>query len=76
MIKKTLTLEDYKKCLFSEEKLMRDMNIFRTKYHDIYSTTVNKIALSANNDKRIIKPGKIDTLALRLVSSNETIYNE
>ena len=76
VIKKTLTLEDYKKCLFSEEKLMRDMNIFRTKYHDIYSTTVNKIALSANDDKRIIKPDKIDTLALRPVSSNETIYNE
>ena len=76
VIKKSLTFEDYEKCLFSEEKLMRDMNIFRTKYHDVYSTTVNKIALSANDDKRIIKPDKIDTLALRLVSSNETIYNE
>ena len=76
VIKKTLTFEDYKKCLFSEEKFMRDMNIFRTKYHDIYSTTVNKIVLSANDDKRIIKPDKIDTLALRLVSSNEKIYCE
>ena len=28
VIKKTLTLEDYKKCLFSEEKFMRDMNIY------------------------------------------------
>ena len=65
VIKKTLTLEDYKKCLFSEEKFMRDMNIFRTKYHDIYSTTVNKIALSANDDKRLICENKIDTLALR-----------
>ena len=62
---KTLTLEDYKKCLFSEEKFMREMNIFRTKYHDIYSTTVNKVALSANDDKRLICENKIDTLALR-----------
>ena len=54
---------------------MRDMNIFRTKNHDIYSTTVNKVALSADDDKRRIKPDKIDTLALRLVSSNEIIYN-
>ena len=75
VIKNTSTFEDYKKCLFSEEKLMRDMNIFRTKYHDIYSTTVNKIALSANDDKIIIKPDKIDTLALRLDSSNQKKYN-
>ena len=69
VIKKTLTSEDYEKCLFSEKKLMRDMNIFRTKYHDVYSTTVNKIALSANDDKRIIKPNKIDTFALRPVTT-------
>ena len=71
VIKKSLTTEDFKKCLFSEKKLMKDMNIFQTKYHDVYSTTVNKIALSANDDKKIIKPDKIDTLALRLDSSNE-----
>ena len=52
------------------------MNIFRSKYHEVYSATVNKIALSSNDDKRIIKPDEIDTLALRPISSNETIYNE
>ena len=61
VIKKSLTTEDFKKCLFSEKKLMKDMNIFRSKYHDVYSTTVNKIALSPNDGKRIIKPDKIDT---------------
>ena len=76
VIKKTLTLEDYKKCFFSGKKLMRVMNIFPTKYHYVYSTTVNKITFSANDDKRIIKPDKINTLALRLDSSNETIYNK
>ena len=76
VIKNSLASENFNKCLFSEEKLMRDMNIFRTKNHDIYSTTVNKVALSADDDKRIINPDKIDTIALRLVSSNETIYNE
>ena len=76
VIKKSLTLKDYEKCLFSEKKLMKDMNIFRTKYHDVYLRNVNKIALSANDDKRIIKPDKIDTLALRLDSSNGTIYCE
>ena len=65
VIKKTLSFEDYKKCLFSKEKVMRKMNIFRSKNHDIYSTTINKVALSANDDKRLICENKIDTLALR-----------
>ena len=77
VIKITLTLEDYKKCLFSEEKFMRDMNIFRTKYHDIYSPTVNKVALSANDDKRLICPNKINTLALRpILIMKNNITNE
>ena len=67
VIKKSLTFEDYKKCLFSEEKVMREMNMFKTQNHDIYSMTVNKVALSANDDKRIICPNKINTLALRPV---------
>ena len=75
VIKNSITNEHYEKCLFSEEKQMRDMNIFQTKNHDVYSTTVNKVALSADDDKRIIKPNKIDTLGLRLVSSNEIICN-
>ena len=65
VVKKTLSLEDNKKCLFSEEKQMREMNIFRTKNHDVYLTTVNKVALSPNDDKRLICENKIDTLALR-----------
>ena len=65
LTKKSLSFEDYKKCLFSEEKQMREMNIFRTKNHDVYSTTVNKVALSPNDDKRLICENKIDTLPLR-----------
>ena len=42
MIKKSLTFEDYKKCLFSEEKVLKEMNIIRSKNHDIYSMNVNK----------------------------------
>ena len=64
MLKKSLSFEDYKKCLFSEEKLMREMNIFRSQNHDVYSMTVNKVALSSNDDKRIICENKIDTLAV------------
>ena len=65
VIKKSLTFEDYKKCLFSEEKVIKEMNIIRSQNHDIYSMNVNKVALSANDDKRLICPNKIDTKALR-----------
>ena len=41
------------------------MNIIRSENHEIYSMTVNKLALSANDDKRMIYSNKIDTLALR-----------
>ena len=72
VIKKSLTFEDYKKCLFSEEKSMREMNMFRCKNHDIYSVTVNKIELSPKDDKRIICENKIDTLAYNTDIAKET----
>ena len=49
--KNTLLFEDYKDCLFSEKEVMKNMNIIRSQNHDIYSMTMNKIALSANDDK-------------------------
>ena len=69
VIKKSLSFEDYKECLFTEEKIMKEMNIIRSQNHDIYSMTVNKVALSANDDKRLICENKINTLALRPITS-------
>ena len=65
VIKKSLSFEDYKERLFTEDKLMKEMNIIRSQNHDIYSMTVNKVALSANDGKRLICENKINTLALR-----------
>ena len=63
VIKNTLIFEDYKECLFSEKEVMRDMNIIRSHNHDIYSMTMNKIALSVDDDKRIVCEDKINTKA-------------
>ena len=65
VIKNTLSFEDYKKCLFSEEEVMKDMNTIRSKNHDVFSMTMNKVALSSNDDKRLICENKINTKALR-----------
>ena len=65
VVKKELTFEDYAQCLFSGKEQMKSMKIIRSENHDIYSKEVNKIALSANDDKRILMKDKIKTLALR-----------
>jgi len=39
------------------------MNVIRSREHELFIESVNKIAPSANDDKRIIQPDKIQTLA-------------
>lgn len=63
VIKKTITHDDYKRCLLSGEKQYRQMMTFRSRKHEIFTEEINKIALSADDDKRIILPNKINTLA-------------
>ena len=65
VIKNNITFDDYKKCLFSQELQMRSMNVIRSHKHDFYTEEVNKIGLSANDDKRIILSDKIHTHAHR-----------
>ena len=63
VIKKTITHQDYKDCLISGKKQMRSMNIIRSHKHEIFTELVNKIALSANDDKRVIREDGIHTFA-------------
>ena len=65
VVKKTIDFDDYVKCLFRDIKEMRTMKIIRSEKHDIYSKEVNKVALSNQDDKRLILKNKINTLALR-----------
>ena len=63
VVRKDISHEDYKECLFSKKPQMRKMNVIRSRRHEIFSETVNKIALSANDDKRIILEDRISTLS-------------
>ena len=40
------------------------MNVIRSYKHEIYTETVNKIALSADDDKRQLNKDKVSTYAL------------
>ena len=42
---------------------MRNMNVIRSHLHDVYTGEINKVALSAEDDKRVIMEDGIHTLA-------------
>ena len=51
VVRKTITFDDYKDCLFSGEISHRSQ--FRSSLHRIQTLEVNKVALSRDDDKRI-----------------------
>ena len=57
VVRKTITFEDYKNCLFSGETSYRSQLMFRSSKHKIQTLEVNKIALSKDDDKRITIDG-------------------
>ena len=63
VVKKTITYEDYKNCLMTKQGQLRTMNVIRSHLHDIYTEEINKVALSADDDKRIILNDGMHTLA-------------
>ena len=54
-----LRLHDYKNCLFSKGKVLRSQQKFKSENHTVYTENINKIALSCDDDKRIIAPDRI-----------------
>ena len=61
VIKKKTKFNGYKKCLFSDEVILRSQQRFISQKHDVYTENVNKIALSNNDDKRIVSSNKINS---------------
>ena len=63
VVKKTLTFEDYKTCLFSDSTEYRSQLMFRSAKHEVHTIEVNKVALNRDDDKRISKRDGISTFA-------------
>ena len=53
VVKKTITFEDYKKCLFDGRNVHRSQLLFRSNKHEVKTLEVNKLALNSQDDKRI-----------------------
>src|SRR5688572_28746952 len=71
VVKKSITHEDYRNCLFTKREQSRTMNVIRSYHHDIYTEEINKIALSADDDKRLIQQDGIHTFAYGYYSLKE-----
>ena len=63
VVKKTLTFEDYKTCLFNDSTEYRSQLMFRLSKHEVNTIDVNKVALNRDDDKRISRKDEISTFA-------------
>ena len=59
IIKTMIKFNDYKSCLLKDEVILKSQQRFISKKHDAYTESINKIALSNNDDKRIVSSDKI-----------------
>ena len=64
VVESSIRHEHYKTCLTTGKELLRKQNILRSYDHEVYTEEVNKVALSALDDKRHILSDGMDTLAL------------
>ena len=63
VVENSITHEDYKTCLRTGKEQLRKQNILRSYEHEVFTEEVNKVALSALDDKRYILGDGIHTLA-------------
>ena len=65
VIKKMIKFNDYKKCLLNDEVIFKSQQRFISKKHYVYTENINKIALSSNDEKRIVSSDKITSYPYR-----------
>ena len=70
VIKKMITFNDYKKCLLKDEVMLNPQQRFISKKYDVYTENITKIALSNNDDKRIVSSNKITSYPYGSVLKN------
>ena len=63
VVKKTLTFEDYKTCLFNDSTEYRSQLMFRSAKREVHTIEVNKVTLDRDDDKRISRKDRISTFA-------------
>ena len=59
VVKEMLRSSDYKKYLFGNESILKSQQRFKSENHKVNTENINKIALSSNDDKRIVALDRI-----------------
>ena len=59
VVKRMTKFNDYKNCLLNDDVVLKSQQRFKSKGHNVHTENINKIALSSNDDKRIILSDKI-----------------
>ncbi|KAL6418570.1 hypothetical protein ACFW04_012007 [Cataglyphis niger] len=62
VVVRTITFDDYTKCLPEEIEMTRQQSCIRSKLHEVYIIYETKIALNSYDEKRYIIPETTDTL--------------
>ena len=70
VVNKMLRFEDYKKCLFDNGKVLKLQQRFKSENHEVYTENINKIALSCDNDKRIVTSDTITSYPYGYILKN------
>ena len=73
VIKRMIKFDDYKNCLLNGEVVLKSQQRFKSKGHDVYTENANKIALSSNDDKRIVSSDKITSYSYGYKGKNALI---
>ena len=70
VVNKMLRFNDYKNCLFDNGKVLKSQQRFKSENHEVYTEIINKIALSCDDDKRIVTSDRITSYLYGYILKN------
>ena len=73
VVKKMLRFSDYKN-LFSNGKVLKSHQRFKSENHSVYTENINKVALSCDDDKRIVAAAGISSYPYGYVLNYVGLY--
>ena len=71
VVDKTIRFQNYKECLENGKEVYRNQLLFKSDHHRLYTLNIRKVALSANDDKRVIQKDGISTRAIGYQETEE-----
>ena len=70
VVNNMLRFNDYKKCLFDNGKVLKSQQRSKSENHEVYTENINKIALSCDDDKRIVTSYRISSYPYGYILKN------